>query len=543
MKRLLFISIIPFTLYSTELKIAAYNVENLFDNVKNGTEYEEYIPNKHNWTNAMVQKKIEHTTRVICDLNADVIGLEEIENSNALKLLQEHLNRVGCRYRYSAITHKSGSAIQVALLSKVKISKSKDIRVSYSSSDRDILEVTLKTKPKLTIFVNHWRSKRAPESARLKYAKALVKEIKKMPKNSEYIILGDFNSDYNECNHMLKKDNNTNGICGIDTILHTYNNKRFIKLRDRDINATFYNYNLWSDLPAHERWSHDFYGEKGSIDSIIIPPTLLDKSGWFYEMGSFKVFKKRYLFKKNKRNSIYRWVYKNSKHMGKGYSDHLPIYAIFANSTKKELKHESLLDKFWKLILPHKENDSKKVIPTTLKELTINQLSKWKYLKNAVILKDACVIYKRGDFGVIKSSTKSKSITLYKSADGLEEGRCYDFKVYKKKKYYGLDEITDLDIVKKKNKIDIEKFIPKFSNVLMAKKVDNIGDIVKDIEGVYRDKYINVNNRSYNLYVKQKRKGLLKKNSHLYIKKAQIGYYKGEKELIVYSLDDISKEN
>ncbi len=543
MKRLLLISIIPFTLYSTELKIATYNVENLFDNVKNGTEYEEFIPNLHNWTNAMVQKKIEHTTRVICDLNADIIGLEEIENSNALKLLQNSLNRAGCKYRYSAITHKRGSAIQVALLSKVKIAKNRDIRVSYSSRDRDILEVTLQTEPKLTIYVNHWRSKRAPESARLKYAKALVKEIKKMPREAEYIILGDFNSDYNECSHISPKDNNTNSICGIDNILHTYNNKRFIKLRDRDINATFYNYNLWSELPAHDRWSHDYYGEKGSIDSIIIPPTLLDKNGWFYERGSFKVFKKRYLFKKSKKNSIYRWVYKNSKHMGKGYSDHLPIYAVFANSTKKELKHESLLDKFWKLFIPHKKDSNKKIIPNKLQELTLNQLLKWKYIKNAVILKDACVVYKRGDFGVIKSSPESKSITLYKSAGGLEEGRCYDFKVYKKKKYYGLDEITDLDIIKKKNRIDIQEYIPKFRDSLMDKDINNIGDIVKGIEGVYKDKNIIVNNSSYKLYVKQKRKGLLTKNSHLYIKKAQIGYYKGEKELVVHSLKDIEKEN
>ena len=534
---------LPFILYSTELKIATYNVENLFDDVKDGTEYEEFIPNMHNWTKTIFEKKIEHITRVICDLNADVIGLEEVENDNALKHLQDSLNRAGCKYSYSAITHKRGSAIQVALLSKIDLIHKRDVRVSYSGSDRDILEVELQTTPKLTIFVNHWRSKRAAESARLKYAKALVKRIKRMPKSKEYIILGDFNSEYNECSNITAKNNDTNGICGVDSWLHTYNNGRLIKLRDKQIDLDFYNYNLWAELPAHKRWSHDFYGNKSSIDSIIIPPTLTDTKGWFYEKGSFNVFKKRYLFLKSKKNRLNRWVYKHSKHMGKGYSDHLPIYATFANSTKKELKHESWLDKFWKMFVPTKEESNQKTVSSNLKELSVNQLAKWKYIKNAIILKDACVIYKRGDFGVIKSSPNSKSITLYKSAEGLEEGRCYDFKVYKKKKYYGLDEITDLDILKKKGKIDIEEYIPKFNDSLMDKESKNIGDIVKDIKGVYRDREITVDNSSYKLYVKQKRKGLLKKNSHLYIKKAQIGYYKGEKELIVYSSDDIVKEN
>ena len=302
-----------------------------------------------------------------------------------------------------------------------------------------------------------------------------------------------------------------------------------------------YHYNLWGELPAHKRWSHDFYGKKSAIDSIIIPPTLNDNRGWFYKKGSFRVFKKRYLFKKNKKNSLNRWEYKHSKHTGRGYSDHLPIYAVFANCPNKELKHESWLDKFWKLFIPKVKEDKKEKSSSKIKTLTVDVLYKWKYLKSPIILKDACVIYKRGDFGVIKSSPTSKAITLYKSAEGLKEGVCYDFKVYKKKKYFGLDEITDLDVIKEKKRIDADKFIPKFSETLMSNEIDNVGDMVKDIEGIYKDRHIKVGNSNYKLFVKEKKRGLLRKNSHLYIKKAQIGYYKGEKELVVYSLEDIEK--
>lgn len=541
MKKLLLIPILPFILYATTIRVATYNVDNLFDLRNDGTEYDDYLPNTHNWNSNTFRKKLEHISQVICDLNADVIALEEVENANALEELQSALQRVGCAYPYSAITDKKGSAIQVAMLSKIAFKKSRDIVVSNSKSDRNILDVTLKTDPKLHIFANHWRSKRAPESERVKSAKALLHRLEKLPKGSEYIILGDFNSNYNECTDITPKSNNTGGVCGIDTILKTYYKKRLIKFRDKDLpKSTLYHYNLWSDIDARKRWSHDFYGKKSALDSIIISPTLIDGKGWEYKKGSFSVFKKAYLFKKKHHSQLYRWVYKHGKHSGKGYSDHLPLYATFTTSNTKELKHESFLDSVWKLFIPKVESSENSILKS---ELSLGELLKQKYLKHPVLLKDVCVVYKRGDLGIIKSSPNSAAVMLYKSAEGLEEGRCYDLKVYKKKRYYKLEEITDLDIAAKKQKIVIDDYIPIFNPKLMKKDIDNIGEIVKEIHGVYKDRYIRIGDEKYRLFMKVKRKGLLTKNSHLYIKKAQIGYYKGEKELIVYSLQDIVKEN
>ncbi len=541
MKKIFLIPIFPAVIFATTLKIATYNVDNLFDVTNNGTEYEDYKPNKHNWNRITFEKKLHHISQVICDLNADVIALEEVENSNALEKLQEQLESVGCKYPFAAITDKRGSSIQVALLSRVRLKKKRDIKVSNSPADRNILEVTLKTEPPLTIFANHWRSKRAPESARVKYAKILMKRIEQMPKGSEYIILGDFNSDYDECTNISNKRNDANNICGIDTILKTYYQGRMIKFRDTNLpTESIYHYNLWSEIEAYKRWSHDFYGKKSALDSIIIPPSLVDNRGWFYKRGSFGVFKKQYLFNKKRKNSLARWEYKHGKHTGHGYSDHLPIYATFTTSLQKELKHESYLDKFWKLFIPKVKDNKKKI---SKKEFTLQELVKVKFLQSPIILKDVCVIYKRGDIGVIKSSFDSPAITLYRSAEGLEEGRCYDLKIYKKKRYYRLEEITDLDIVReKRSPIDINKYIPRFNASLMEKE-QSIGEIVRDIHGVYKNRYLDVNGHRYRLFVKQREKGLLKKGNRLYIKKAQIGYYKGGKELIVYSLEDIKKEN
>ena len=543
MKIINLLFILTISLFSLELKIASYNVDNLFDDIDNGTEYKEYKLNRHNWNSITFKKKVKNITKVICELNADVVGLQEIENKRALEVLQNSLNRAGCKYRYSAITNKRGSSIQVALLSKIKIKKSSYIRVSNFKRDRDILDVVLDTKPKLRIFVNHWRSKRASESQRLKYAKALVKYISKLPKDSEYIILGDFNSQYNECVNLEDKFNDTNNSCGIDTILKTYYKGSLIGVDD---SVPFgYHYNLWSELEPHSRWSHSFYGLKGAIDSIIIPPSLIDKKGWYYKRGSFNVFKKRFLFK-NRR--IFRWEYRHLKHTGYGYSDHLPIYAIFSNNAKEESKdkYETFLDKFWRLFIPKKEENSKKILNKTKKnyitkkDVFINDLAKIKSLDYKVLLKEACVVFKRGDIGVIKSSIDSKPITLYKCAEPLKEGKCYNLEVLKKIRYFKIDEITQFKIKKVLKSIDTDSYIKEFN----IDKLDSyiIGDIVKNIRGIYKNRYLKINNTKIRLFSKVKTRGLFKKNSKLYIKKAQIGYYKGEKELIVYSLKDIVKE-
>ena len=97
---------LPFYIFAKPVKVATYNVENLFDAVIQGSEYNEYTP-KHNWTERMVQIKLNHTAEVICDLDADILGLQEVENETILMQLRQRLKEVGCQYTYLAITHKS----------------------------------------------------------------------------------------------------------------------------------------------------------------------------------------------------------------------------------------------------------------------------------------------------------------------------------------------------------------------------------------------------------------------------------------------------
>ena len=323
--RYLLLLFLPLFLFAKPFKIATYNVENLFDASYQGTEYDEYIPGKHNWNTRMVDIKLNHIAEVICDLDADILGLQEVENRTILSTLQKKLKSVGCAYPYSAITSKNGAVIQVALLSRYPIKKQPDVLVSQSPRVRNILEVDVEIKRhRLKLFVNHWKSKayRGYESKRIKYANALQERIGRLSSHEAYIVLGDFNSDYNAYLTLDEKNNDTQGKTAFSDVLQTKVEEYEILKADKGKH-----YTLWNELPIPQRWSHKFYGKKSSLDQIVLPPSMFDKKGIDYVNNSFKVFKADYLF--TKRGYINRWRYKNGKHQAKGYSDHLPVYAYF----------------------------------------------------------------------------------------------------------------------------------------------------------------------------------------------------------------------
>ena len=504
-------------LYATPIKIATYNVENLFDASFQGTEYEEYIPGKHNWNKRMVDIKLNHIAEVICDLNADIIGLQEIENKIVFNALQKKLKRVGCAYKYSAITEKKGAPIQVALLSQFPLKKHKDIQVSYAPKVRNILEVEVEIKGVwLTLFVNHWKSKayKGYESKRIKYAKALQARITKLSPRKEYIILGDFNSDYNAYLTLDDKLDDTHGYTAFNDVLKTKIGKHLVDENDIVYAPKGVHYSLWHEVPLDERWSHKFYGKKSTLDHIVLPRQMFDGKGIDYVNNSFKVFKADYLF--TKRGYINRWRFKNGKHMAKGYSDHLPIFAYFdtkpyaKEATTTVLKQES----------------------RTIESLYANDISE----ENQILLEDSVVIFKRGRNAIIKQKISGRGIFLYGCAEKLKEGYSYDLLVEGIKSYHGLREITHAYIRKKKSKVKLQPYYERGANLLTKRIKQN--EVVRGIKGVYKKRHLWINGYKFPIYFK-KSKFTPKNGSRIKIDYAHLGYYK-KLQLVVYSPKDFT---
>jgi predicted extracellular nuclease len=314
----------------TTLKIASYNVENLFDLQKSGYEYVEYIPNtKANWNDKTYKVKLKNIAKVIKEINADIIGLEEIESLQALKDLRFTLKQNGLYYQYYKIADYKNTTTKVALLSKIPFVYTNEIAVQASYKFRNILEAKFKiNNQELFILVNHWKSKSGPESMRIISAKKVLKRTYELGTDKSIILLGDFNSHYEE-NILFKrnrKHNDTNGVTGINDILAT---KEYKQNASKTHPKQGEYYNLWYDTDIENRYSYIYKRKKEALDNILVSPSLLDDKGIHYKHSSIRSFKPPYLFKGK---NIYRWQSTKKKptvHKAKGFSDHLPVIAEF----------------------------------------------------------------------------------------------------------------------------------------------------------------------------------------------------------------------
>jgi len=511
MRSLLIFLFFTFILSAKPFKVASYNVQNLFDAAYNGTEYEEFIPSRHGWNSKMVETKLNRIAEVLCDLDADIVGLQEVENDAVFSQLRERLRRVGCGYRYGVITHKRGAPIQVALLSRFPILKSRELQVSYAPRVRNILEVEVEAKGvPLTLFVNHWKSKshKGYESKRIAYAKTLRKRLETMPKRKAYIILGDLNSNYDAHLTLPKRLDDTNGKRALNHLLHTVEGKELLDEIQVRKGPFLSHYDLWLELPFKERWSHKFYGRKSTLDHILLPPSMFDGRGIDYVNDSFRVFKPRYLF--TPKGYINSWQIKNGKHTGKGYSDHLPIFALFDTAP----------------YLPGKERPKKQTLNST-----IEALYAVKSLDAPILLEDAVVVLKRGRYAVIKQKPKGRGIFVYGAVRGLEEGQKYDLKVQEVGEYKGLKEITAMVKLEEKGTLPLKPF---YTTLKMMRQ----NEVVHNITGVYKRGYLYTGGKKIPIYFKN-RKLTPKDGTKLKIAYAHIGYY-NRLQLVVYSRKDIT---
>ena len=120
LKLLLFLTF-AINIYAKNFTIASYNVENLFDLKKQNSEYKEFIPNTASkWNAKKFNIKINNIVKVIKDIDADIIGLQEIENRNIMQVLLRKLPD----YKYSSFVKYPKSSVGIGFLSKVKIKDS-----------------------------------------------------------------------------------------------------------------------------------------------------------------------------------------------------------------------------------------------------------------------------------------------------------------------------------------------------------------------------------------------------------------------------------
>ena len=525
MYKILFLLFITFNLFANQLKIASYNVENLFDLKVDNSEHAEFVPNsKSQWNEKNFNIKLNNLIKVIEDLDADIIALQEIENRELIQLLIKKIPK----YKYYSFIKYPNSAIGLGFLSEIEIKENKFIDIKFETKVyRPILETTfLFNNVEFKIFNNHWPSKSGGESYRIKYAKDLQDILVKIEKDYDYILIGDFNSDYNEFETFKKSQrlNNSLGITGINHILNTTINDQYVTYENILKEGKKVHYNLWLDLPINERFSYKFRNQNSTPDSIILPSALFDNKKLSYIPKSFNVFKPEYLYKNNEINN---WKMSESNifktHKGEGFSDHLPIFGYFS------------VDKEDRNIIKHIEKDKEEI-------KTISDLYKEEKLTKPVLLENVVVIYKNDEKAILKREN-DRAIFVYKDVQNLKEGFLYDIQINQLHDYNGLKEVKSYVIVNEKDEFkDYKKYFidATESNIF---DFNNTNEIVTNLKGKIKNRRLYISNDKY-IKLYSKNKDIFPKDGEeITITNGHLVQYKGNMQINIYKKSDYKVGN
>lgn len=313
---------------SDRIRIAFYNVENLFDTeddpLKNDNEF---LPEGTNrWTKYRYEVKLNHIAKVLINLGGwempAVVGLCEVENR---QVLEDLVRKTGLENFDYEIVHEDAPdarGIDVALLYRPDIFryiKHDIVRITFPF-DRDVLtrdilhvEGTL-AGDTVHVFVNHWPSRRGgqevSEPRRVYVAQQLRKRVDSLfalNANARILIIGDLNDGPED-----KSVAETLQAVG-----------QMEEMKTPGLIDAMYQLKFKKGLGTHK-----YRGEWNTLDHIVLSTALLDTSNNLYCLSSDVIIHESpWLMEDDPQNPGQKpWrTYAGPNYLG-GYSDHLPVY-------------------------------------------------------------------------------------------------------------------------------------------------------------------------------------------------------------------------
>jgi predicted extracellular nuclease len=305
------------------LRIAFYNVENLFDTLDDPIKIDsEYLPNSSlRWTRERYEAKQRNLVKAIEGLGyPSVLGMCEVENR---RVLEDLIAQPELRSRNYAIVHYDSPderGIDVAMLYK-----STDFTPNNQASHRvklpvdktrDILEVSgLLRGTKITVFVNHWPSRRGgadtSEPKRLMAAqtlKAKTDSLFRLDKKARIVIMGDLNDE--PMDKSLTQ--------GLEAVLWNRDSAKTLPHNKL--------YNLAAAVKRNKKGSYWYRNEWEAIDQIIVSGFWLDGRSKLQMPDSESVLNAEFLtYKDRNGNRPPNRTYTGPIYRG-GFSDHFPVY-------------------------------------------------------------------------------------------------------------------------------------------------------------------------------------------------------------------------
>jgi endonuclease/exonuclease/phosphatase family metal-dependent hydrolase len=187
------------------LTLMTWNVQNLFDGLDNGFEYDEFL-NSAGWSTEKYKGRVNTISGAIGSVKPlpDIIMLQEIES---LVILQDIADSVSGGYEYSHFAKNPGAALGLGILSRFPLaeSKSHSITIGSETTPRPVLETRIQAENEFVVFVCHWKSKLGgddnTESTRRASARVILRRIRELWEEEPdlgVIVAGDLNENHNE---------------------------------------------------------------------------------------------------------------------------------------------------------------------------------------------------------------------------------------------------------------------------------------------------------------------------------------------------------
>lgn len=311
--------------------VAFYNLENLFDTIRNPEIFdEEYTPEgKNSWTHKKYLKKLDNLSRVISEIGTGdqqkesptILGVSEIENRGVLEDLVKHSKLINLGYGIVHFDSPDRRGIDVALLYKKKdyiVNSTSNIPLYISDANgkrvytRDQLLVSgYLDGEEMHFIVNHWPSRSGGEKRSSPFREAagalnkkIIDSLLNINPKAKVMTMGDLNDGpYNKSVKVAlgaerkKEDTKPNGMFN-----------PFEEMSKKGLGTLAYR-DAW-DL----------------FDQIIITGTFLDtndKDYSTYKYWKAGIYQKPYMVQQTGQYKGYPLRNANNE---VGFSDHFPVY-------------------------------------------------------------------------------------------------------------------------------------------------------------------------------------------------------------------------
>lgn len=288
-------------------KIAFYNVENLYDTIPSlFYDDSDYTPQgRLGWDTGRYRTKLRNIASVIDELRADVVGLSEVENEGVVRDLTATLSD---DYNYIHYTGGDRRGMDLALLYRGDRFVPLSSRLVSVGAAREVLYVRGELLGlEVGVVVCHMPSQfndNAHRFAALSELYSFVDSLHRTAAEPRVVLMGDFNAEPSD--KVMKRSFGTGG-------------------RGYDLARPVYS--PFEPIAKTGSGSYAYNGRWQLIDNIFISTGFLAGP---LKLAKCGIFVRRQMLSQEagSRNSYPLRTFTSGRYTA-GYSDHLPVYAVF----------------------------------------------------------------------------------------------------------------------------------------------------------------------------------------------------------------------